>query len=93
MWIKVTHRKPAIPCLAFDAIGKSIGMWDGDCFDSITGNYTFDSEHSEGLVFFLEGTNKIIGLITHWAPIPDAPEKKECTKIKNTLKSRIRHLK
>ena len=85
-WIPVTEFLPEEPCLVFDAIGKTLGIWDGYTFDSITGSYSFDAEYSDGMVFFTEGERKICGMITHWYPLPKPPLSKEYKRVGTFIK-------
>ena len=65
--------KPKPPCLAFDAIKKTIGIWDGHTFDSFTGGYSFDSYGAMNMVFWTEDRTRICGILTHWCPLPENP--------------------
>ena len=91
MWIKTTDSPPIDNCLAFDAVGKTIGIWDGYTFDSITGSYSFDAEYCEDMVFYVEGTNEVCGAITHWAAIPEFP--KDYPKVKRALLQQVKKCK
>ena len=73
-WIIVTDECWLQPCLAYDAIGKSIGFWDGHAFNSLIGEYSFDDEYCDGLLFYGEGIENVVGHITHWMPLPKPPE-------------------
>ncbi len=63
-----------LPCFVWDAVGKSIGIWDGYMFTSIPEDYSFDVECSKGMNFFCEGSNELIGKITHWRSLLKPPE-------------------
>ena len=73
MWIRSTFRKPQPPCLAFDAVRKTIGLWNGLVFDSFTGGYSFSSEEAPNMVFWTEDHTRICGILTHWCPLPENP--------------------
>lgn len=59
--------------LAWDNVGKTVGIWDGYNFDSITGDYSFDAEYSKGMHFYREGTDTLVGHITHYMLLPGKP--------------------
>ena len=79
MWLKTegVNQSGNDKVLAWDSIGKTIGLWDGWCLESITGDYSFVSEYSDGMDFFAEGEHRLIGRITHWMPLPAKPTAKK----------------
>jgi hypothetical protein len=93
MWIKTSDSKPLGPCIAFDAVGMSIGYWDGHMFDSFQGGYSFDNEYSvPGSMVFLDDSQKrCCGAITHWMPLQPSPTSEECEEVKHILQQRWRH--
>jgi hypothetical protein len=62
------------PCIAYDSKGKTIGIWDGYCFESIKGSYSFDAHYSKNNIFYQNGLKKLIGKLTHWMPLPKEPK-------------------
>ena len=87
MWIKTSESKPLGPCIAFDAVGMSTGIWDGSRFDSFQGAYSFDDEYSvpHSMVFLDYSQMRCCGAITHWMPLPTPPTAEECGEVKHIL--------
>lgn len=74
-WIKVPNVLPKLNSLAYDAIGDSIGLWDGYTFIAFTNDYSFDIEYTKNRSpKVLDDQGNICGHITHWMPLPEPPD-------------------
>lgn len=66
--------KPKQPCLAYDKVGKSVGLLSGDIFESFTEGYCLIV--NDNMKAYRIGTRRCVGHITHWQPLPEPPGKK-----------------
>ena len=78
-WININEKEPSPNniVLAWDGFGKSVGVWDGFGFYSISDGYSFDIEYAEvgeKYIARTEGDDKICGQVTHWIPLPRGPK-------------------
>ena len=76
-WVSVEDEPLPEQCFAWDAHGKSAGLFQEDGFDSFVHGYSFDFEYSQqdyrktGVCTDINGNR--CGHLTHWMPLPATP--------------------